>query len=168
MQQPVPDQSEADARRRRLGVRLILGLAALAGLWLLVVVGREGLAYRAAAGWPAVAGEVISATVEALPGAADGADGYGVVVRYRYTVDGRTYESDRLRRAGAERLTTRAAADEVLASYLAGGRAVTVRYDPADPATAVLRITPPIYLFLFVAVYWGILGLFVYRMTRRE
>lgn len=158
MQNPSPPLSESDARRRRIGVGLILALATLAGLWLLVVVGRDWLAYRAAAAWPTVRGEVISATIEALPGAADGADGFGVVVRYRYAVDGRSYESDRLRREGAERLTTLEAAAEVLAGYLPGnGDSVTVRYDPANPATAVLRITPPVYLLLFVGFYWAIL-----------
>lgn len=169
MQNPPPPLSESDARRRRIGVGLILALATLGGLWLLVVVAREGLAYRTAAGWPVVEGEVIQATVETLPGAADGADGYQVRIRYRYTVDGRTYESDRLRREGGERLTSQAAAEEVLASYVGEGRQVVrVHYDPADPATAVLRITPPVYLLLFVAVYWAILLVFLIPAIRER
>lgn len=168
MQNPPPLLSESDARRRRIGVALILGLATLAGLWLLVVVGRDWLAYRAAASWPTVPGEIISATIEPLPGAADGADGFGVVVRYRYMVNGVAYESDRLRRQGEERFTSRAAAAEVLAGYLPGdGRGVTVRHDPADPASAVLRVTPPIYLLLFVGLYWAILLAFLIPRLRR-
>ena len=166
MTQPLPP-TEADDRRRRIGIALVLGAFTLGGFYLLWVVAADLRDYRAATSWPNVAADVISASIEDLPGAADGADGFGVVLRYRYQVNGQTYESDRLRREGGERFTTREAAEEVLRGYLPGdGRTVTARYDPADPGTAVLSIGPPIYLLLFVAFYWAILLVFLIPAVR--
>lgn len=166
---PQSDNPQTDDRRRRIGIVLVLGLFALAGVWLLWVVAVDLVAYRRALTWPTVSADVLSAGVEVLPGAADGDDAYGVDLRYRYVVDGRAYESNRLRREGTESYSTRAAAEEVLAGYLAGGgQTVTVHYDTADPETAVLNVAPPSYLLLFVVFYWSALIFFTLSVVRKK
>jgi hypothetical protein len=59
----------------------------------------------------------------------------GARVRYRYTVDGIDYESDRIRLV--EKLW-RDQRSEIVARY-PEGRRVTVAYDPSDPSQAALE-----------------------------
>lgn len=69
---------------------------------------------------------------------------YRAEVRYRYRVDGRSYEGTRLYFAGLPMATDSDGARGMLAG-LAPGRTVAVAYDPARPERAVLRpgIGPP-------------------------
>ncbi len=169
---PVQGEPGDQDRRRRIGIALVLGFFTLGGIWLLAIVARDLLDYHEASQWPTVSAELIGSTIEELPGAADGATAYGVVVRYRYTVAGQTYESDQLRREGAERFTTREAAAEVLAGYLRGNRPdgdgspFSVYVNPADPTDSVVNVAPPTYLLLFVAFYWAILLVFLIPAVR--
>jgi hypothetical protein len=119
----------------------ILGLFFVAlGVHLL----RRGLSYRRAAaamsGWPVVDAKVIESRVEARPDeGGEGADRYIPRVRYAYTVDGAARESTTIRIGLADLGYRRARqAREHAARYPAGAR-IAVRYDPADPTTAVLE-----------------------------
>jgi len=82
-------------------------------------------------GWPAVPGTILSAELQ-VPGRG-GPD--RARIRYRYTVQGQAYESDRI---GYLLPVTDACARSWLAGRTAGA-AVTVHHDPRSPSRAVLQ-----------------------------
>ena len=116
------------------------GFAAFIGLFYLVGFGVLGYGLWAAlrstqAGdWPTTPGVIQEVTLEHDT---DG-DGttYEVKVRYAYFVEGREYEGTRL--AFGYGGSGGFAAHEEIRRTLAAAKEVAVRYDPDDPATAVL------------------------------
>lgn len=167
MNSPNPEPDPADLRRRRVGTLLVLGLFVVGGLWLLGVVAAELAGWQAARAWPVVPAQVVDAGVVAVAADETNEAGYRVALRYRYVVGGQAYESDRLRREGTESFGTQAAAEEVLAAYLARVPFVA-HVDPTDPATVVLSVGPPVYLLLFVGFYWAALLGFLVAYRRRQ
>lgn len=90
--------------------------------------------------WPNVVGEVLDAESDQIAGSQTGRS-WMIRVRYRYQVDGREFESDRIafsRQIGGR---TRIQADDELQQYVPGGP-VLVYFDPAQPDRAVLRPGP--------------------------
>ena len=73
-------------------------------------------------------------------------------VRYRYSVDDKSYESDRIY-FGGQPDTTRMLAEQIVAKYPVGGK-VEVLYDPKHPKNAALEgrsaTAPAIYAMLVV------------------
>lgn len=104
------------------------GFFAFMGAMGLLDLIREVRLARESVRWPATEGEVVDVAVFR-------AGGGGARIVYRYTVDGRAHESRRIAFVNRARGRTRS---ELAAEYPAG-RAVTVRYDPDDPETAVLE-----------------------------
>ncbi len=133
-----------DPNRYRLR-QTLEGISALflaVGLLTLVAGVGQWRAGRAAAGWPATAGQVIAnETVRATQHGRSVTVFDAPRIAYRYTVAGRVYESDRVSPAA---LPVRAASAEGrrrAAAYPLGA-AVTVYYDPADPTRSLLERPP--------------------------
>jgi hypothetical protein len=86
-------------------------------------------------GWPTVPGVVEQSKVEKIPTLRSGTF-YRLALRYRYQVDGADQLGDRAM-FGPVRVSNQDLI-ESLADRFPVGAQVTVHYDPADPATAVL------------------------------
>ncbi|MBI4409487.1 MAG: DUF3592 domain-containing protein [Gemmatimonadetes bacterium] len=112
-----------------VGIVLVLAGAAFAA-WQLVWWSRA----RASRSWPRAEGVILRAEAKRRRGF--GSAAYRVRIEYRYTVGNTIYRSTRIRfgllRAHADR------AQALLARYDQGAH-VTVRYDPHEPARAVLE-----------------------------
>lgn len=89
--------------------------------------------------WPTVTGKVISSEMASRGEAAGGSKVTAqATVRYAYRVDGKPYESERIRSAPDGNRQRPGEAEEILARYPIGSR-VSVHYDPEQPATAALE-----------------------------
>jgi hypothetical protein len=129
------------------------------GIW-------RGFRTRLAQRWPQVRGEIIVARVAEYAGR----NGYTYEpsVRYRYEVNGRIYDSDRIRFASTLDLpNSHSSAERVLQSYQRGSQ-VPVHYNPADPSDAVLYVeqSSDAPLFAVGGLLLFVLGLFVRWATR--
>ena len=96
--------------------------------------------------WPSAPGRIESSHVERTPGSEPGTELWECHVAYLYEVDGA------VRRGGnrtAADMPGRQGGAEADAARYAPGRAVSVRYDPADPADSVLEPGP-------AAVAWSL------------
>lgn len=110
----------------------------IAGVWLSWRAFAPRIRSRAAQGWPVVDGEVLEIDLgEEFLRTATGKVGTGFfpVVRYKYSVNGRSYESDRITFA-------KGSLDFIIASnvrdeFKVGGK-VKVYYNPAKPEQSVL------------------------------
>lgn len=133
---------------------LACGLIALAA----GVVGYS--ATRRMAGWPSAPGRVVLS--ETYTGEFRGrALRYAPAVRvaYEYTVDSQAFTGERVGQGPVPLEAASAESQRLLRDYPAGA-AVTVYYDPADPASAVLERDPP--AGTFAAAGWlFVLGLAV-------
>lgn len=98
---------------------------------------RAAAMQRAAAAWAQTAGTVLSTTIQVRRVGQSRSE--TPVVIYSYQVDGRPYQSYRVR-AGDEtgRIRVIGDASRTLERYPVGSN-VTVYYDPADPANAALE-----------------------------
>ena len=118
---------------------LVASIAVLAGL--VVQLGRRArraaIVRRAAAVWAETAGTVLSTTIQ-IRRLGQGRSEVPVVI-YAYQVDGRPYQSFRLR-AGDDTggIRLHGDASRTLERYPVGSN-VTVYYDPDDPANAALE-----------------------------
>lgn len=101
---------------------------------LMVVLGMAARG-RASRKWPGVEGTVLGAEVVAVTRKQGRA--HAPVVRYRYEVNGRSYEGERIA-LGPPRSGSLASAEATLATYL-DNEHVMVYYDPENPAKAVLE-----------------------------
>ena len=122
----------------------------------------------AASSWPVAAGYVSSARIE--EGSTAGNRGqshaiYTLHISYAYEVGGTRYRSDRLSFAQPHQHSTRSAAEDELLAYPVGGP-VTVHYDPARPADAVLRIESIGSIIFFLLGLGLLLLLFGFWMLR--
>lgn len=130
------------------------GLSALAFVWVLFV------AYRAwqVRSWPTVTGTIIESRTELdvdrnrLP-----------VVKYKYSVRGSEYVSDRILPHGRLATTGGAYAERVLARFPAGRR-VAVYVNPANPGDSALERKMPVFVYLLLlaatAAFWWMGGMF--------
>ncbi len=146
-------------------VLLISSFCLALGGW---AVWLEYLEYRRAKeseSWPSVRGRLDSRKTEFTPGGRYSRRGYMVQVSYTYTVDEKSYRSDRLEFVTeAERHPDEEAARAVIAAFPAGP--VTVYYDPRRPAQATLirryrllrqSVTPILCAFGIPAFFFGLL-----------
>lgn len=120
----------------------IAALFVVVGLMTLAAGAWQYRAGRAVATWPATAGEIIAndlVPVEQRGRSVTVVEAVRVV--YRYTVDGQTYESDRVSLDARPARADRPEGERRRVTYPMG-TAVTVYYDPADPARSVLERAP--------------------------
>ncbi|MBN8420109.1 MAG: DUF3592 domain-containing protein [Verrucomicrobia bacterium] len=84
------------------------------------------------------------------------------LIRYRYSVDGRSYETDRVRAGWISGSGYESGAGK-LAESLSAGSPVTVRYDSAHPEFALLEYGWPKWSVGFSLAVWGmLLGSYVF------
>ena len=101
--------------------------------------------------WPTVSGAIAeSGVVESQRHSGDSGEaiGYRLYIRYTYAVQGRSYESTRIA-LGPRRVSTSHAEVTRQAARYRVGAAVTVRYDPDDPSSAVLQVGAQNVLLLY-------------------
>lgn len=90
------------------------------------------------------------------------------LIRYSYKVDGRRYESDRVRAGWISNKAYEAGAG-ALAQSLSAGSQVTVRYDPRHPEFALLEYGWPKWSVGFSLAVWGmLLGSYVFAAQDRR
>jgi len=129
---------------------------AAAGAVLAFLAGRPVLRAARAWSWKRVQGTIVRAYVDSVrntPLSSDdsGQHIYFVVVKYQYKVDGRSYESKRWSLDGGEMAATSSGPkwleSHVLGQY-AEGTPIDVYYDPAEPASSVIKrgLGPSTYL----------------------
>jgi hypothetical protein len=121
----------------------LVGLAIAALIWLLHI--RTAKKAEAAASWPTVAGTVESSAVrEKTETDADGDSetAWYPEVAYAWTVKGQRYTGRRIQFGETPRFLRESAAQAVCDRYRAGA-SVPVRYDPSNPAEAVLETKKP-------------------------
>ena len=117
---------------------------------------------RRARGWPSTTGRVVDSRIETDESSSDGGKSKQTVkVRYAYSVEGREFESERVTFFGINmRHTYTKTANEQRARFPKDGK-VTVHYDPANPAKAVLddieSAPPGMYFFAVALTGFGVL-----------
>lgn len=121
---------------------------------------------RVSESWPATDGEVVSSNVRVSTDE-DGTSYFGDVT-YSYVVNDARYTSDNVS-FGQYGSSDRGHAEEIVAKYPAGS-GVTVRYDPADPETAVLEpgVTWSSYLMLGFGALFTCIPLIVLPLMLRS
>ena len=137
------------ARRIAAVIIFILAIGLIQDRVRLLLVGQQSLH------WPTVVGEVVDAESGRIAGSQSGRS-WTIRVRYRYQVDGREFESDRLafsRQIGGR---TRIQADDELRQYVPGGP-VLVHHDPDRPHRAVLRPGPDRQAYFGLTVGGGLI-----------
>ena len=118
-------------------VALLVAVAMLLAGVALIVLGRHAAQKaRASRAWPTTQGVVVATSVD-ITIDNDGNDTYTPIVRYRYVVNGKTYESKRMTFGGHTAFSNDFDAEAFLKDYPVNAP-VTVHYNPADPAEAVL------------------------------
>lgn len=124
---------------------------------------------RAAGAWPRAPGVITSSSLEAIKTKVRDRNGlyydstfYRPVVRYTYTVGGRTLEGTRAYRQDDEK-TSEDAAQRSIDAYPAQ-KHVEVLYDPSDPSVAYLEVrrsTGAVILLAFGCLWLALSALFV-------
>ena len=107
------------------------------GLLLVVISLLFGSKQRASQDWPSVTGAVVNSYVEEYRDA-DQSPSYYARVVYQYAVDGELYASQQVSFGIVKSYAGQNGASKALQAYPVG-KEVTVYYDPADPAEAVLE-----------------------------
>ncbi len=103
--------------------------------------------------WPSADGNVIESKVVRKVSTDDEgnqSEGYDLAVAYQYAVGERTYTGERIALAETT-YGSRQAAEERLARYRPGG-AVRVKYDPANPASALLEESGAVLVWVFAGI----------------
>ena len=121
----------------------LVGLAIVSLIWFLHL--RTARKAEAAAAWPSVTGTVQSSAVSdkvETDSEGDSETAWYPEVAYAWTVNGQNYTGRRIQFGETPRFTREAAARAVCDRYRAGA-SVPVRYDPANPAEAVLETKKP-------------------------
>ncbi len=117
---------------------LFFGLFLLMGMVFVVLILGEGLQQIAPWRWVETPCTILTSTVAETD---DEEDPYRPLVRYRYEVDGRSYESNQLSRGSGTTASYDRARDQA-ARYRPGAPA-TCWVDPDHPALSVLERRPP-------------------------
>lgn len=121
----------------------LVGLAIVALIWFLHL--RTAKKAEAAAAWPTATGTVESSAVserEEQDSEGDSETAYYPEVAYAWTVNGQRYTGRRIQFGETPRFARQTAAQAVCDRYRPGA-SVPVRYDPANPAEAVLETKKP-------------------------
>ena len=135
------------------------GLIAIAiGVALYVFQFRQGLRATASKRWPVSSGTITSSALEKSPA---GRWRYRAAVQYRYRVGGKEYQSDRIFWGGNEGRQRHMVS--VIAAYPEDSK-VPVRYDPQNPAEAVLDPAQnigsrPLVLYAMAMIALGLFAL---------
>jgi hypothetical protein len=124
---------------------LILGsLMLVGGYFLADRIGKPMRAQAAASvAWPTTEGQITVSRVERTNRAGKGKANYTAVITYQYSLDGKTFEGDRVWFGDGY-----LASHELASAFRAAvhrypvGKAVNVHYDPAEPAESVLEPGP--------------------------
>lgn len=90
----------------------------------------------ASTSWPTIMGRVTETRLSAIRPQKSKTTDYKAIVEYTYSVNGQSYEGNRIR-FGAEGENTRESQQAILDRFPTGSR-VDVVYDPANPASATL------------------------------
>lgn len=116
---------------------VVFAAAGFAAFWFATL--RPLLRFGDSAGWVETPCEILASSLERHTGS--DSTTYRVAVRYRYTFDGRAYESDRYDFSSG---STNVGVDRMRAAVnaLPPGRRAVCYVDPADPASAVLSRAP--------------------------
>lgn len=116
------------------------GLAlVLVSAYLCLDLGMDCWEGASARSWPEAKGTVTEVGLRRSHGR--GGASYRPRIRYRYRVDGRDLEGERLR-VREQASSDREAVEAVAAGYSVGGE-VVVRYDPEDPSQSMVVPGPP-------------------------
>ncbi len=135
---------------------LVFAVFLAAGLFFAVVIGGEALRETAVWGWEEIPCTILASGVEET---GDGERPWRAVVRYRYEVAGRGYESGALARSDQGSASYDRARDRAMRFPV--GAAAVCRVDPSTPSVAVLEARLPWIAFVillplvFVAVGGG-------------
>jgi hypothetical protein len=117
-------------------VLILFGVIALAvGVTLYVVQLRQGLRADASKKWPKAEAIVLTSALEPSP---EHKRRYRAAIQYRYRVGRKDYQSDRIFWGGNE--GRRRHMESVVSAYPAGA-SMGIRYDPQNPAEAVIDPT---------------------------
>lgn len=142
------------------------------GAFFLVLSGRRAVLAARSWSWPQVQGTVVNSYVTTTRANLSAGRGSGhisyLVVEYRYTVGGKTYENkrwgfdDRHPKYGSRSPTSGKLMwheSELLAAY-PDGAPITVYYNPRNPASSAItrRLGLITYLFLAVGVSFALLA----------
>ncbi|MBA4379859.1 MAG: hypothetical protein C0393_04105 [Anaerolinea sp.] len=112
-----------------------------AGVFLLIKSFKDRKKAEASQGWPATQGQIIEARIaESTSTDSDGdtSTSYSPAVEYTYSVAGQEYKGNKITFGFTQGYGNYAKAQAALARYTLGAQ-VTVYYDPANPADAVLE-----------------------------
>lgn len=144
---PVNPDNPQDTNR---GCSIVFGgifaLAGMAALFFITI--RPFYRSQQAGHWPTVPGVVISSQI----GESHSDDGttYRVDIRYRYAVNGQTLESNQYDSSGTNTYSGYRSRKQAIVHNHPPGKAVTVRYNPADPSDAMLTTELPAGTFSFI------------------
>lgn len=121
---------------------IIGGLMLVGGSFLTYRVGKP-IRDRAAASttWPTTDGRITGSKVERVKQGGDRKATFTADITYEYTLDGRTFEGDRVW-FGDDYSASDASAFRAAVGRYPVGKAVKVHYDPAEPAESVLEPGP--------------------------
>ena len=137
---------------------LFFGLFFAMGMIFVALIVGEGLNQVAPWRWVETPCTILSSTVDATD---DDEDPYRPLVRYRYEVDGRGYESNQLSRGSGTTASYDRARD--LAAQYHPGAPASCWVDPDHPGLSVLERKPPwiilVVLFPMIFVAIGAIGL---------
>jgi hypothetical protein len=100
-------------------------------IWISWFVGRND--YLAGRNWKPVPGQIVFSKSVRQAG------GWEPVIRYRYEVNGKSYEAQNRNTSGGWGTQDGGAADLVIADHPRGS-SVTVYYNPADPGQAAIEV----------------------------
>lgn len=145
---------------KTIGALIFGGLFAVIGYFVAFHFGKSILDNaKASEKWPAVDGVIEQSEVVTSRGD-DGDTMYAAEVLYKYTVDGREYQSDNVYFGGDYRSSSSSGAYEVVNRYPVGDT-VKVHYDPDKPENAVLEpgVTWMSYLVYGIGLVFFIVGL---------
>lgn len=139
-----PKQTPAGCLTAFAGLFVVAGLASF-----FFITVRPTYRSMQAARWPTTQGTVISSRL-GESSSDKGGRTYRVDIRYRYDVAGHTYESNQYDGTGTSTYSGWRDQKQAAVAAHRPGKPVTVYYDPADPADAMLSTVVPPGTFAFV------------------
>lgn len=131
------DRDEGRSKDRYKIVFVFIAFAAL-GLFLAYRGGIDLYRTFSCGNWPSVGGKVISSEIRKLHKFRRENQTYRAEVRYRYEVDGRNYQCDKIS-FGYYSSSSLKDARDIVGKYKVG-KMVVVHYDPENPGRAVIEI----------------------------
>ena len=133
--------------------RIVFFLIGAGLIWISWVVGKAD--FNASRTWKQGPGQVVfSKTVKQ-------AGGWEPVVRYRYDVNGKSYESGNRNTSGGWGTQDAGAADMILSDHPKGS-AVTVYYNPANPGEAAIEVGVGMTHIIFALIGLGFVALAIF------